>query len=110
FYRFLNQDHETRKREGSLSRVRTVTGISGMGFLDSSNEDASSLVKPLSANLWIVHLKLQVVERIGDTVVKDVLIDYPITVTRVNLSIAQNPWGLALDGYASPPQRIKTIL
>ena len=110
FYRYLMKDYEKRKRAGSLSRVRTVSGISGMGYLDSSSEDTTSLVKPLSANLWIVHLKLQVTERIGDTVVKDVLIDYPMTVTRVNLSIAQNPWGLALDGFASSPKRIKTIL
>ncbi len=110
FYRYLTKDYERRKKQGSLGRVRTMSGISGLGYLDSNVEDTSSLVKALSANLWVVHLKLQVTERIGDTVVKDVLIDYPITVTRVNLSIAMNPWGLALDGFASPPKRIKTIL
>ena len=111
FYHYLMDDMNKRSRDGSLARVRTVTGISGMGYLDDSADNSQTqLVHAVSANLWVVHLKLQITERVGDTVVKDVLIDYPMIVKRVNMSIAMNPWGLALDGYASTPNRIKTIL
>jgi len=103
FYHDLMDDYETRKAEGSLDRLRAMTGYSGMGFMPGS-------VTARGEGVWEVDLKLQVVERVGNTIVKDVLIQYPMRVVRTNLSVALNPWGLAIDGYVQTPQRIKTFV
>lgn len=104
--RFLSQlkmDEKQRSRTGSLQRTRIMTGFTGMGF------DRHS-VRKLSENTWLVTLKMRVQERVGKTIVKDVLINYPLRVVKINMSISLNPWSLAIDSFESPPTRLKTFI
>lgn len=103
FHSALIADYKQRSSEGSLSRTRLMTGFSGKGYSNQS-------VKVLGPNSWAVTLTMHVVERVGNTVVKDVLIDYPLRVVRTQMSINYNPWGLALDGFVKPPHRLKTFV
>lgn len=103
FYNVLETDYTQRQHDSSLARTRIMTGYSGMGYSDGA-------VTVLAPNTWQVDLKMHVVERVGDTVVKDVLIDYPIRVVKIDMSIALNPWGLALDGFTTEPTRLKTFI
>ncbi|MFN7097988.1 MAG: PFL_4703 family integrating conjugative element protein [Gammaproteobacteria bacterium] len=103
FYNALQADYHERSQDGSLSRTRMMSGFSGMGYQDVS-------VKILGKNTWEVDLTMHVVEEVGNSVVKDVLITYPMRVVRVDTSIALNPWGLALDGFVSDPVRVKTFV
>lgn len=103
FYNGLQQDFNQRTSDGSLARTRIMSGYSGMGYQDSS-------VKVLGKNTWEVDLTMHVVEQVDNSVVKDVLITYPMRVVRVDTSIALNPWGLALDGFVSTPVRVKTFI
>lgn len=103
FYDALQQDYNQRTSDGSLARTRMMSGYSGMGYQDAS-------VKVLGKNTWEVDLTMHVVEQVGNSVVKDVLITYPMRVVRIDTSIALNPWGLALDGFVNDPVRVKTFV
>lgn len=103
FYNTLQTDYNQRQQDSSLARTRMMTGYSGMGYSDDT-------VTVLAPNTWQVNLKMHVVERVGNTVVKDVLIDYPIRVVKIDMSIALNPWGLALDGFMAEPKRLQTFI
>jgi len=103
FYYAMEKDYQLRKKEGSLQRTRLMTGYTGMGYQPGS-------VKVLGDGAWEVNLKMHVVERVKGSVVKDVLIDYPLRIVTKNTSIKYNPWGLAIDGFYQPPKRIKTFV
>lgn len=103
FYNALQTDYQQRQQSGALERTRIMTGYSGMGYTDNS-------VTVLAPNTWQVDLKMHVVERVGNTVVKDVLIDYPLRIVKIDMSIALNPWGLAIDGFDAQPTRLKTLI
>ncbi len=47
-------------------------------------------------------------EYYGSEQVKRALVRYPIKVVRLDIDPERNPFGLALDCYASAPQRIET--
>ena len=80
-----------------------MTGYTGLGYTQGA-------VSVLAPDTWQVDLKMHVVERVGNTIVKDVLIDYPVRVVKTDMSIALNPWGLALDGFMAEPTRLKTFI
>lgn len=42
--------------------------------------------------------------------VKDVEILYPLKITRVNVSQQNNPYGLAIAGFISNPERLRTYI
>lgn len=99
----LKADLHARGQGGELrSRIRFVQEMFGHGY----SEDR---VKVIAPGVWVVTLDLSVVEYVKGMKVKDLVARYPIRVVRHDVSIEQNPWGLALDGFAKPgPSRLET--
>ncbi|MEX5685354.1 PFL_4703 family integrating conjugative element protein [Pseudomonas silesiensis] len=101
---FLQQDFEYRRSNGELrQRVRGVYEIPGRGYGD----DPTARVKVVSDHDWIVTLDLSADEYYGSEQVKRALVRYPLKVVRMDVNPELNPFGLALDCYASAPQRIE---
>jgi len=69
-------------------------------------------VRYLGHGTWLIHLQMHLIERLHSNtkVVKDILMDYTLKVMRYNVDAKQNPWGLALAGFAKSPKRLKTII
>ena len=99
----LLEDATDLKATGQIQRTRSLQGISGAAY-DSAN------VKKLGNDTWEVDLKMRLTEVKNNQVVKDVEILYPLKVTRVNVSPENNPYGLAITGFVSEPQRLKTYI
>ncbi len=105
FETMLMQDANSRYSTGEIQdRIRTMTGIDGAQFQDAD-------VKPLGHGAWLVHLDMRLTERMNTdgSVVKDTEISYVIKVVEYNVDQQQNRYGLALAGFGSDPQRIKTF-
>jgi integrating conjugative element protein (TIGR03746 family) len=101
---FLEQDFATRRDNGELrQRVRGIYEIPGRGYADAPE----LRVRSLSERDWIVTLDLDADEYYGGEQVKRVLVRYPIKVARQDWDPEKNPFGLALDCFASPPQRLE---
>jgi integrating conjugative element protein (TIGR03746 family) len=99
----LQQDFAFRRDSGELrQRVRGVYEIPGRGYGD----DPTARVKVLSSNNWIVTLDLTADEYFGAEQVKRALVRYTLKVVRADVDPERNPFGLALDCYAQPPERI----
>jgi len=102
---YLQQDFVARRAAGELrQRVRGVYEIPGRGYGD----DPSGRVKVLSDRDWIVALDLNADEYYGAEPVKRALVRYSLKVVRSDQDPERNPFGLALDCYSRPPQRIST--
>ena len=99
----LMLDEKKKHADGSLSRVRMVTGYSGMGYSPES-------VKVIGKNMWEVDMRLQMVESVSGETVKNIVVDYPLRIVRVNEPTALNPWGLAIDGFVRAPSRAQTVI
>ena len=70
----------------------------------------SANVINLGNGTWEVDLTVRVTERIGNTILQDARIEYPLRVVRYDINRQLNQWGLALDGFVSEPKRIKTFI
>lgn len=102
---YLKRDVAWRRDHSELrNRVRGVYEIPGRGY----GEDPTRRVTVLSGNAWIVTLDLDVDEYYGGDLVKRAFVRYPIRVIRYDVDPQRNPWGLALDCFAAPPERIAT--
>lgn len=101
FQNELLQEYEDLKTAGQVQRQRSLQGLAGSTF-------ESSTVKKLSANSWEIDLKVRLVEYRNNQIVKDIEMLYPLKVIRWDISGEKNPYGLALDGFISPPVRLKT--
>ncbi len=100
---FLETDFAYRRDAGELrGRVRGIYEIPGRGYAD----DPTLRVKTLSNRDWLVTLDLTADEYYGAEQVKRALVRYPIKVVGVDIDPKTNPFGLALDCYSGPPQRI----
>lgn len=100
---FLERDFAVRRDRGELRhRVRGVYEIPGRGYGD----DPLSRVKAISDRAWLVTLDLVADEYYSSEPVKRVAVRYPIQIVRLDIDPQKNPFGLALDCYSSPPQRI----
>ncbi|QNM96711.1 PFL_4703 family integrating conjugative element protein [Chitinimonas koreensis] len=101
---FLQQDFMRRRNSGELrQRVRGVYEIPGRGYGD----DPAARVQVVTDRDWIVKLDLSADEYYGSEQVKRALVRYAIKVVRQDVDPERNPFGLALDCYASPPLRIE---
>ncbi|MGR0116412.1 PFL_4703 family integrating conjugative element protein [Ralstonia pseudosolanacearum] len=101
---FLQQDYEYRRSNGELhQRVRGIYEIPGRGYGD----DPTSRVQVVSNSDWIVTLDVSADEYFGAEQVKRALVRYALKVVRKDVDPEHNPFGLALDCYASAPQRIE---
>jgi integrating conjugative element protein (TIGR03746 family) len=100
---FLQQDFEIRRNNGELrQRVRGIYEIPGRGYGD----DPAARVKVVSTRDWIVTMDLSADEFYGSEQVKRAFVRYSLKVTRLDIDPEHNPYGLALDCYSSPPERI----
>lgn len=102
----LIQDYNNLLNQGELQdRIRLMQGLSG-----SSYDPAD--VEYVGHNTWIVHLKMRLTEMINSNakVVKDVQMNYTLKIVRFDTDAKDNPWGLALDGFAESPSRIQTFI
>lgn len=92
--------------EGELQdRIRLMSGWSG-SYFDPID------VEYVGHGTWLVHLKMRLLEMINSNakVVKDLQMNYTLKVVRYDIDSKNNPWGLALEGFAESPTRLKTII
>lgn len=102
---FLQHDYEQRRNTGELrQRVRGIYEIPGRGYGD----DPTSRVRVVSDHDWIVTLDVAADEYYGSEQVKRALVRYSLKVARLDNDPERNPFGMVLDCYATPPQRITT--
>lgn len=102
---FLQQDYAFRRSNGELrQRVRGIYEIPGRGYGD----DPASRVRVVSSRDWIVTLDVSADEYLGGEQIKRALVRYSLKVVRLDIDPEHNPFGLALDCYANPPERIET--
>ncbi len=99
FYTHLQQDANAQARAQKLARTRSLQPLQGATF-------AREAITPVNATTWIVQLDLHLIERANGITVKDTQVRYPLMVTRTHISHQHNPYGLALSGFAHPPQRL----
>ncbi|EEE2254544.1 TIGR03746 family integrating conjugative element protein [Salmonella enterica subsp. diarizonae] len=100
-YSQIDREFHQRLQNGELrDRVRGVYEIPGRGFSDKR-------VQILDRDNWIVTLDLTVDEYFHSEPVKRAMVRYPIRVLRYNIDQQKNPWGLALDCFSSPPQKLE---
>jgi len=100
FAETLQSDYATKQAQRELQhRQRAVHEVPG-------REYAGTRVKVESADSWVVYLDLQVIETYRGETVKNTAVRYPIRVVRFDVDPEQNPFGLALAGFESPPERL----
>lgn len=103
FQQALWQEFAELKASGQVQRQRFIQGISGAAY-DPEN------VKKLGPDTWEVDLNVRLMEFKNNQPVKDVEILYPLKITRREVSHSDNPYGLAIAGFISPPIRGKTYI
>ncbi|EIL0295664.1 TIGR03746 family integrating conjugative element protein [Salmonella enterica] len=98
---FLNKDVRLRRTNGELQdRVRMVYEIPMHGY-------SSNSVHEQGMDNWTVNLDLVADEYYQSVLIKRALTRYPLHVVRWEGDPERNPFGLALDCYASTPQRLQ---
>ena len=84
-------------------RVRGMHEIPGHGYEERR-------VDVLAPGVWVVWLDLDLFESVKGMTVKQTAIRYPLRVVSLAVDPEANPWGLALDGFASDGPRRLTEL
>jgi len=69
--------------------------------LEHFNEYKPEYVETLDDGSWLVHIELEIVEKVAGLEAKRVKIHYPLSVARINIDPVKNIWGLALNGIAA---------
>ena len=106
FKNFLIKDYNERFNQGELQeRLRNLQGLNGTAF-------EAKDVEYIGHDTWLVHLHLRLNEHMNMNAnqVKDVAIDYTLRIVRYEVNSKINPWGLAIDGFVTNPQRIQTFI
>ena len=102
---FLEDDYAVRRANGELrQRVRGIYEIPGRGYGDAPTER----VRTLSEGAWVVTLDVDADEYYASERVKRALVRYALKVVRLDIDPEKNPFGLALDCFSAPPERIET--
>ncbi|MCV9879262.1 PFL_4703 family integrating conjugative element protein [Brenneria izbisi] len=100
---FLNKDARFRTDNSELrDRVRVVYEIPKRGY-------SSKSVDVLSDDDWVARLDLVADEYYHTEPVKRAMVRYPLRVIRWEGDPERNQFGLALDCYASTPQRLEAM-
>jgi integrating conjugative element protein (TIGR03746 family) len=100
---FLQEDYASRRNSGDLrQRVRGLYEIPGRGYGDQPTQRVQSR----STDTWVVTLDVTADEYHASELVKRALVRYPLRVIRRDVDPQRNPFGLVIDCYDSPPQRI----
>ncbi|HAT3881174.1 TPA: DUF2895 family protein [Legionella pneumophila] len=90
----LNDAYSFMKKAGLTDKAQTASLYSGF---------ESGLVQKISPDLWQVHIKLRLTQRINEKnpmVIADKVVSYKVRVMHVALSHQSNPFELVLDGYS----------
>jgi len=106
FSNTLIQDYNNLLNDGEVQdRIRLMQGMVERGY-------DPAYVEYVGHNTWLVHLKMRLTEMINsnDKVVKDVVMNYTLKVVALDDDPKNNPWGLALDGFAESPARVETFV
>ncbi len=102
----LETDYQKRQTASELrSRTRSVFEIPERGYGDNPE----LRVQVVGRDKWLVTLDLATEEFYGSERVKQAFVRYPLNVVRQDIDPEKNPFGLALDCYDSPPQRITPL-
>ena len=72
-------------------RKRTIEEIEGRSYVEDRVEVVGTNTR------WKVWLDLNIVEHIGSTEVKNIDVQWPVSVVKLNVEPDVNPWGLAVD-------------
>lgn len=102
----LQHDANSRFEHGELQeRLRSVVGNNGSSYHVSD-------VEVLGHHTWVVHLTMRLTERlnVNAKAVKSVVIHYALRVVKSDRNAIKNPWGLALDGFQTSPERSLTVV
>jgi integrating conjugative element protein (TIGR03746 family) len=101
---FLEDDYAVRRANGELrQRVRGIYEIPGRGYADAPTER----VRRLSEGSWVVTLDVDADEYYASERVKRALVRYTLKVVKFDVDPEKNPFGLALDGFNAPPERLE---
>ncbi|KEZ76690.1 PFL_4703 family integrating conjugative element protein [Salinisphaera hydrothermalis] len=96
----LNANYERRIGRHELSdRVRTLSEIPGHGYQPSD-------VTVLDRDHWVVALTAQINEYVHGMSVRNLAIQYYLQIERADVDPESNPFGLQLDCFARPAQRL----
>lgn len=99
---FLMDDFADKKSSGQLqNRKRIMMEMSGVGFNEINH------TKITSRGRWDVNLSLNVREFIGDRLVKNKDVFWPVKVVEFNIDPELNTQGLALDCFSDQPKLLK---
>lgn len=99
---YLADDYKSKKQAGQLqNRTRIVMELSGVSVNGGEN------VSLLSRGSWNVSLSLNVKEFIGDKLVKDKDVYWPVRIVEFNVDPELNTQGLALDCFSNQPKLLK---
>jgi len=105
FKAFLDRDFKRRSETNELTR-RTRTMFPLLTAWDDDRVKVLSKAGGLE-NSWIVILDMELVETYKGEEIKRLYLRYPVRVARADIDKKNNPWGLAIDGYADEPKVIK---
>ena len=106
FKQYLLADYQNRFNNDEVQdRLRSMIGMSS-GAYNPKN------VEKIGQNTWLVHMDMRLTERMNmnGKIVKDVEISYVLRIVKHNIGAGSNHYGLALDGLAVAPKRIKTFV
>jgi len=99
---YLSKDYTKKKQSGQLqNRTRIVMELSGVSFNGGDN------VSLQRRGNWNVNLSLNVKEYIGEKIVKDKDVFWPVKVVEFNVDPELNTQGLALDCFSNKPRLLK---
>lgn len=91
----LISDLESKAKRGELTgRERGMQELPGHCFSEER-------VRILQDGVWVVVVDMELLETVKGMSVKRKAIRYPLRVVRYDIDREANPWGLALDGFAS---------
>ena len=97
----LERDMQKRGRRGELlGRVRALYEAPGAQYEDTR-------VAAIGPNAWVVTLDAVIEETVAGLEVKHTQIRYPLRIVRYDVDREQNPWGLAIDGFAESPSKLE---
>ena len=100
FAETLKADFTTKQAQRELQqRQRAVHEVPGRVY-------APSRITIESQDGWIVYLDLQILETYRGETIKNTAVRYPLRVVRYDIDPEQNPFGLALAGFVSAPERL----
>ena len=103
FKAYLESDYENRRKRYELTRTRAVQEMPDRGY-----EPKRVFIE--SNESWVAFFDINVKEYLKGSPVKNVFIRFPLRIVTWDVDPECNLWGLALDGFYSPPARLETSM